>query len=79
MRLHVTLHHTRLGATEFTVVRPAGPLPRAVLVDHDRYVDACLDEDAGSQAEHALRVGGVHALDVAETEVDAGLLTCSSG
>ncbi|MFE0174603.1 hypothetical protein ACFWZ2_19985 [Streptomyces sp. NPDC059002] len=56
MRLPLTLHHARLGATEFKVIRPAGPLSRAALIDHDRHLDAYLDEDA------ARRLGGLWTL-----------------
>ncbi|MFF3846884.1 hypothetical protein [Streptomyces sp. NPDC002328] len=56
MKLPITIHHARLGATEFKVIRPAGPLLHAVLIDHDRHLDAYLDQDA------ARRVGGLWAL-----------------
>ncbi|MFB7243522.1 hypothetical protein ACFCYX_13775 [Streptomyces populi] len=56
MRLPVTVHRARLGATEFRVVRPARPLVRAVLLDRDRYLDIRLDEDA------ARRIGGLWTL-----------------
>ncbi|MEU0674606.1 hypothetical protein ABZ330_17270 [Streptomyces sp. NPDC006172] len=46
MKLQVVVHRARLGAEEFRVVRPARPLARAVLVDHDRYLNAYLDQDA---------------------------------
>ncbi|MER7583549.1 hypothetical protein [Kitasatospora sp. NPDC097691] len=45
MRLPVIIHHARLGATEFKVIRPGRPLPHAVLIDRDRHLDAHLDED----------------------------------
>ncbi|MYZ35959.1 MULTISPECIES: hypothetical protein [unclassified Streptomyces] len=56
MRLPIIIHHARLGATEFKVIRPARPLPHAVLIDHDRHLDAYLDQDA------ARRIGGLWAL-----------------
>ncbi|WP_370409338.1 hypothetical protein [Streptomyces fradiae] len=56
MRLSVSIHRTRLGATEFTVIRPAQPLRRAVLIDRDRYLNAYVDEHA------ARRIGGLWAL-----------------
>ncbi|QES08145.1 hypothetical protein DEJ44_22675 [Streptomyces venezuelae] len=46
MKLPVVIHRARTGADEFRVVRPARPLPRAVLVDHDRYLGAYLDQEA---------------------------------
>ncbi|WP_310727883.1 hypothetical protein [Streptomyces sp. N2A] len=46
MKLPVRIHHARLGAAEFRVVRPAQPLRRAVLIDHDRHLDVHLDQDA---------------------------------
>ncbi|WP_018549610.1 hypothetical protein [Streptomyces sp. LaPpAH-108] len=46
MKLPVVVHRARLGADEFRVVRPAGPLSRAVLIDHDRHLDAYVDQDA---------------------------------
>ncbi|GGT09520.1 MULTISPECIES: hypothetical protein [Streptomyces] len=46
MKLPVTVHEVRLGAREFRVVRPAGPLAHTALVDRDRYIDAHLDADA---------------------------------
>ncbi|MCM2393460.1 hypothetical protein [Streptomyces albipurpureus] len=46
MKLPITLHQARLGSTEFTVIRPALPLAHAVLIDHDRYLGAYLDQDA---------------------------------
>ncbi|MCX4425984.1 hypothetical protein [Streptomyces mirabilis] len=49
MRLPIIIHHARLGATEFKVIRPAQPLPHAVLIDHDRHLDAYLDADAARQ------------------------------
>ena len=49
MKLSVTIHQVRLGAAEFKVIRPARPLVRAVLVDHDRHLNACLDQDAAQR------------------------------
>ncbi|MFE0460470.1 hypothetical protein ACFW1A_14605 [Kitasatospora sp. NPDC058965] len=49
MNLPVTLHQARLGPVGFTVVRPARPLERAVLLDRDRYLDACLDQEAAER------------------------------
>lgn len=46
MRLPISIHHARLGATEFKVIRPARPLRHAVLIDHDWYLNAYVDEDA---------------------------------
>lgn len=46
MELPVVVHRSRLGADEFRVIRPAQPLTRAVLIDHDRHLDAYLDQDA---------------------------------
>ncbi|ROO87089.1 hypothetical protein EDD29_4679 [Actinocorallia herbida] len=56
MRLPITVHRARLGATEFKVIRPARPPSHAVLIDRDRYLDVHLDRDA------ALRLGGLWAL-----------------
>ncbi|MEV5708692.1 hypothetical protein [Actinoallomurus sp. NPDC052274] len=56
MKLSITIHRARLGAVEFKVIRPAHPLVHAVLVDHDRHLDAYLDEDA------ARRIGGLWTL-----------------
>ncbi|MET7921217.1 hypothetical protein ABZU45_36380 [Streptomyces avermitilis] len=53
MKLPITIHRARLGSTEFKVIRPASPLTRAVLIDHDRHLDAYLDQDA------AQRIGGL--------------------
>ncbi|MFJ1704678.1 hypothetical protein [Kitasatospora sp. NPDC088346] len=44
--LPVTVHRARLGPVEYRVVRPARPLPRAVLLDRDRFVDGHLDRTA---------------------------------
>ncbi|MFJ7203924.1 hypothetical protein ACIQWR_10385 [Streptomyces sp. NPDC098789] len=49
MKLPVTIHHVRLGSAEFKVIRPARPLARAVLIDHDRHLDAYLDQDAAQR------------------------------
>ncbi|MGW4645456.1 hypothetical protein [Kitasatospora sp. NPDC004289] len=46
MKLPIVVHRARSGADEFRVIRPALPLTRAVLVDHDRYLNAYLDQDA---------------------------------
>ncbi|WP_367137624.1 MULTISPECIES: hypothetical protein [Streptomyces] len=46
MKLSVLTHQVRLGADEFRVVRPARPLPRAVLLDRDRYLHVSVDRDA---------------------------------
>ncbi|MFG2988167.1 hypothetical protein ACGFZK_02450 [Streptomyces sp. NPDC048257] len=46
MKLAITIHQGRLGRVEFKVIRPSRPLDRAVLADHDRHVDAYLDQDA---------------------------------
>ncbi|WP_371667382.1 hypothetical protein OG985_07060 [Streptomyces sp. NBC_00289] len=53
MKLPVTIHQARFGAAEFKVIRPARPLSRALLLDHDRHLDAYLDQDA------ARRIGGL--------------------
>jgi hypothetical protein len=46
MKLAVVVHQGRSGADEFRVIRPAEPLTRALLVDHDWYLGAYLDENA---------------------------------
>jgi hypothetical protein len=46
MKLPVVIHRARVGADEFRVVRPAKPLTRAVLIDHDRHLDGYFDQDA---------------------------------
>ncbi|KQX13375.1 hypothetical protein ASC82_12455 [Streptomyces sp. Root431] len=46
MKLPVVVHRARWGADEFRVIRPAQPLTRAVLIDHDRYLNAHLDQEA---------------------------------
>ncbi|MGW1727896.1 hypothetical protein ACWCQK_33910 [Streptomyces sp. NPDC002306] len=56
MKLHLTIHQARLGAREFNVIRPARPLAHAVLVDHDRHLDAYADQD------EARRIGGLWTL-----------------
>ncbi|MFJ7280632.1 hypothetical protein [Kitasatospora sp. NPDC098663] len=56
MKLPITIHQARLGAVEFKVIRPAQPLIHAVLADHDRHLDAYLDQDA------ARRIGGLWTL-----------------
>ncbi|WP_377273204.1 hypothetical protein [Peterkaempfera sp. SMS 1(5)a] len=56
MKLPITIHQARLGSMEFKVIRPAEPLARAVLADHDRHLDLYLDQDA------ARRIGGLWAL-----------------
>lgn len=53
MKLPITIHQARLGSEEFRVIRPARPLVRALLVDHNRHLDAYLDQDA------AQRIGGL--------------------
>ncbi|MGC9496356.1 hypothetical protein [Streptomyces sp. WG7] len=53
MNVSITIHQARLGPREFKVIRPARPLTRAVLIDHDRHLDVCLDQDA------ARRIGGL--------------------
>ncbi|MER5867566.1 hypothetical protein [Kitasatospora sp. NPDC002040] len=49
MKLSVTIHQVRLGSVEFKVIRPARPLVNAVLADHDRYLNAYLDQDAAER------------------------------
>lgn len=49
MKLPITIHQARLGSTEFKVIRPARPLVRAVLIDHDRHLDTYLDQDAAQR------------------------------
>jgi N-formylglutamate amidohydrolase len=56
MRLPVVIHQARLGADTFRVIRPARPLSHAVLIDHDRHLDAYLDRDA------ARRIAGLWTL-----------------
>ncbi|WP_327238295.1 hypothetical protein OG349_34185 [Streptomyces sp. NBC_01317] len=56
MKLPITIHRARLGPMEFKVIRPARPLVHAVLIDHDRHLDAYLDQDA------AQRIGGLWSL-----------------
>jgi hypothetical protein len=33
VKVHITVHHTRLGTHEYRVIRPAQPLTRAILLD----------------------------------------------
>ncbi|MFJ3514036.1 MULTISPECIES: hypothetical protein [unclassified Streptomyces] len=56
LKLPVTIHRARLGPVEFKVIRPARPLVRAVLVDHDSHLDAYFDQQA------AKLVGGLWTL-----------------
>jgi hypothetical protein len=56
MKLPVIIHQARLGADEFRVIRPARPLSHAVLIDHDRHLDAYLDQDS------ARRIAGLWTL-----------------
>jgi hypothetical protein len=56
MKLPVVIHQARLGADEFRVIRPARPLIHAVLIDHDRHLNACLDQDS------ARRIAGLWTL-----------------
>ncbi|ROQ72605.1 hypothetical protein EES39_35060 [Streptomyces sp. ADI92-24] len=56
MKLPITIHQARIGSVEFKVIRPAQPLVYAVLTDHDRHLDAYLDQDA------ARRIGGLWTL-----------------
>ncbi|MER5935319.1 hypothetical protein ABT123_34745, partial [Streptomyces sp. NPDC002054] len=49
MKIPITIHQARLGSTEFKVIRPARPLVHAVLIDHDRHLDAYLDQDAAQR------------------------------
>lgn len=49
MKLPITIHQARLGSTEFKVIRPARPLVRAVLIDHNRHLDTYLDQDAAQR------------------------------
>ncbi|MFG2623967.1 hypothetical protein [Streptomyces sp. NPDC048473] len=56
MRLPVLIHRPRLGPDEFRVIRPSRPLPRAVLIDFDRYLGFYLDQHA------ARTIGGLWAL-----------------
>ncbi|MEU2852638.1 hypothetical protein [Streptomyces syringium] len=49
MKLPITIHRARLGSAEFKVIRPARPLTRAALIDHDRHLNAYLDQDAAQQ------------------------------
>ncbi|MFI0257762.1 hypothetical protein ACH4OW_01775 [Streptomyces sp. NPDC017056] len=46
MKLPVTIHQARLGAENFKVIRPARPLPHAVLVDRDLRLNLCLDQES---------------------------------
>ncbi|MFI9064325.1 hypothetical protein ACIGQE_21040 [Streptomyces sp. NPDC053429] len=46
MKLPIAIYQARLGPEEFKVIRPAQPLIHAVLADHDRHLDAYLDQDA---------------------------------
>ncbi|MEV7521084.1 hypothetical protein [Streptomyces sp. NPDC091371] len=46
MHLPVTVHRARLGPQEFTVIRPARPPERALLVDDDRFLNAYVDQGA---------------------------------
>ncbi|MFF0483850.1 hypothetical protein [Streptomyces sp. NPDC004435] len=46
MGLRVLVHRARRGAEELRVIRPAQPPARAVLLDHDRYLGAYIDEHA---------------------------------
>ncbi|MFE9045278.1 hypothetical protein ACFYOG_30765 [Streptomyces sp. NPDC007818] len=46
MSLPVLVHRSRKGPEEFRVIRPAEPLTRAALIDHDRYLGAYLDGSA---------------------------------
>ena len=56
MKLPVVIHQARLGADEFRVIRPARPLSHAELIDHDRHLDAYLDQDS------ARRIAGLWTL-----------------
>ncbi|MFD3945133.1 hypothetical protein [Streptomyces sp. NPDC058579] len=49
MKLPITLHHARLGSQAFKVIRPARPLTHAILLDHDRHLDAYVDQDAAQR------------------------------
>ncbi|MFB6618752.1 hypothetical protein ACFCV9_31785 [Streptomyces sp. NPDC056367] len=46
MRFPITVHRSRLGPQEFTVIRPAHPPESAVLVDDDWFLNAYVDQDA---------------------------------
>jgi len=46
MKLPVTIHHARLGADQFRVIRPARSLTHALLTDRDWHLAAYLDQDA---------------------------------
>ncbi|MFJ8013117.1 hypothetical protein [Streptomyces sp. NPDC096339] len=46
MDFPVTVHRPRLGAQELTVIRPARPPERALLVDHGWFLNAYVDRDA---------------------------------
>ncbi|MFD7259241.1 hypothetical protein [Streptomyces sp. NPDC059874] len=46
MHFPVTVHRTRLGPQEYTVIRPARPPERARLVDDDRFLNAYVDQGA---------------------------------
>lgn len=56
MKLPITIHRARLGSAEFKVIRPARPLTHAALIDHDRHLNAYLDQDAAQQ------IGGLREL-----------------
>ena len=49
MKLAVMIHQARLGPNTFRVIRPAQPLTCAVLIDHDRHLDAYLDQDSAQR------------------------------
>jgi hypothetical protein len=49
MKLPVMIHQARLGSHTFRVIRPAQPLTCAVLIDHDRHLDAYLDQDSAQR------------------------------
>ena len=54
LKFPVTIHHARLGRTDFKVIRPAGTaLAHAVLIEHDWHLDAYVDQEA------ARRMGGL--------------------
>ncbi|MET9338325.1 hypothetical protein [Nonomuraea sp. NPDC003804] len=44
--MRISIHHVRLGAAEFRIVRAADPLTRALLVDQDQYLQMNMDAGA---------------------------------
>jgi hypothetical protein len=46
VKLRLRVSHVRLGSTEFRVMQPAAPTPRAVLYDRDRWLSMYVDRQA---------------------------------